>query len=128
MCGLALSVRDYLHEKAAESRHDEMSAYLMFIAGSILFVGGVLETLFIAERVEWVLFVPVGFSVTPGCILGLALTLSGLTLMVFGLGAGTYFSRDRSWYMRELRNASIVEESAVEIRKSKEKSEKKPAK
>lgn len=111
--GLAVSVRDYLHERAAESRHDEMSAYLMFIAGSVLFVGGVLETLVVAERVDWFLFVPVGFSVGSGCLLGLALTLSGLALMVFGLGAGIYFALDRAWYMRELRNASFVEESVV---------------
>ena len=113
-----MSVRDYLHEKAAESRHNETSAYLMFIAGSILFVGGVLETLFVAELVEWVLFVPVGFSTMPGCVLGLALTLSGLALVVFGLVAGIYFARDRIWYMRELQDASFFEEGAVTRKKS----------
>ncbi len=121
-CGSVLSVRDYLHERAAESRHDEMSTYLMFIAGSVLFVGGVLETLVVARRVEWVLFVPVGFSLEPGCVLGMALTLSGLALLVFGLVAGTYFARDRAWYMRELRNASFVEESAVLKKKRKKNS------
>lgn len=114
-----MSVREYLQEKAAESRHDEMSAYLMFIAGSVLFVGGVLETLFVTETVDWILFVPVGFTPTPGCILGLALTLSGLVLMIFGLVAGTYFSRDRAWYMRELRNSDFIERSTVERKKKK---------
>ena len=120
---VGLSVRDYLRERAAESRHDEMSAYLMFIAGSVLFVGGVLETLFVAESVEWVLFVPVGFSVAPGCVLGLALTLSGLALMVFGLVAGTYFARARGWFMRELRGASFIEESVVARKKRQKKSD-----
>lgn len=127
LCGLALSVRDYLRERAAESRHDEMSAYLMFIAGSVLFVGGVLETLFIAESLGWVLFVPIGLSESPGCLVGLALTLSGLALMVFGLAAGTYFARDRTWYMRELRNASFIDESAV-ARKKRKKRVNNPAK
>ncbi len=113
-----MAVRDYLHERAAESRHDEMSAYLMFAAGSVLFVGGVLETLSVAELVEWVLFVPVALSVGPGSVLGLALTLSGLGLMVFGLVAGIYFARDRAWFMRELRDASFIEESEIAKKKS----------
>jgi len=112
-----LSVREYLHEKAAESRHNEMSAYLMFIAGSILFVGGILETLVVAEEVDWVLFLPVGFSAEPGCILGLALTLSGLALVIFGLVTGTYFAQDRGWYMRELHSASYVEEGVISRKK-----------
>lgn len=112
-----MSLRDYLHEKAAESRHNEMSTYLMFIAGSILFIGGVLVTLLVAELVEWVLFVPIGFSEMPGCVLGLALTLSGLALLIFGLVAGIYFARDRTWYMRELRNTSFIEEGEVSERK-----------
>jgi len=98
-----------------------MSSYLMFIAGSVLFIGGILETLIITELVNWVLFVPVGLSTTPGCILGLALTLSGLTLMVFGLAAGTHFSRARTWYIRELQNASSIEESLVARKKRKRK-------
>lgn len=118
----AVSIREYLREKAAESRHDEMSAYLMFIAGSVLFVGGVLETLLLSEIVDWFLFVPVSYSGTPGGLFGLALTLSGLALMVFGLIAGTYFSRDRGWYMRELRNTTIVEEGVVVARKKRKNS------
>ena len=123
MCVPALSVRDYLRERAAESRHDEMSAYLMFIAGSVLFIGGVLETLvvtqFLGEHLEWVLFVPVGFSAVPGCILGLALTLCGLALIVFGLVAGAYFARDRVWYMHELRSASFIEDGVAAKKKKK---------
>jgi hypothetical protein len=115
-----LSIREYLREKAAESRHDEMSAYLMFIAGSVLYVGGVLETLLLSERVDWLLFVPVLYSGTPEGLYGLALTLSGVTLMAFGLIAGTYFSRDRGWYMKELRNTTIVEEGVVAQKKRKE--------
>ncbi len=112
-----LSLREYLREKAAESRHDETSAYLMFIAGSVLFVGGILETLFVSETVNWILFVPVGLSPTPGCMLGLALTLSGLVLITFGLVAGIYFARDRAWYMKELRNNEVVERNIIRKRR-----------
>lgn len=108
-----------MREKAAESRHDELSAYLMFIAGSILFIGGILETLFVADWVEWVLFIPVGLSPPPGCVLGLALTLSGLLLAVFGLVAGTYFARGRAWYMCELSQSDFPEKLAVSRKKNR---------
>lgn len=89
----------------------------MFIAGSVLYVGGVLETLLVAERVDWLLCVPFSLSDVPSCLFGLALTLSGLALMVFGLTAGTYFARDRGWYMSQLKNTSVVEEKVVTPRK-----------
>ncbi len=122
-----LSLREYLREKAAESRHSESSAYLMFIAGSVLFVGGILETTFVADRLDWILFIPFGFSPQPGCVLGLALTLSGLALAVFGLVTGTYFARDRAWYMRELSHSDFPEKIAVSRKKNKKISHKKSA-
>jgi len=36
-----MSIQDYLHEKAEESRHNEIIAYMMFLAGSVFFVGGI---------------------------------------------------------------------------------------
>jgi hypothetical protein len=119
---VGLSIRDYLRERAAESRHDEMSAYLMFIAGSILFVGGVLETSMVANTLEWVLFIPIDFSAAPGTTLGLALTLSGLALAVFGLVTGIHFARDRAWYMKELGNNSYAEGNVMASKKAKKKS------
>lgn len=94
-----------------------MSAYLMFTAGSVLFVGGLLETLFVSDSVTWLLFVPVSLAGTPGCLVGLALTLSGLTLMIYGLAAGTHYSQDRRWYMRELQDSSVVEENLISRKK-----------
>jgi len=93
---------------------------LMFIAGSVLYVGGVLETLLLADSVDWLLCVPVSPSGVPGSIFGLALTISGLALMVFGLIAGTYFARDRGWYMSELKNTSVVDEKVVPRKKRRD--------
>ena len=115
---------DYLHEKAEESRHNETLAYLMFLAGAIFFVGGLLETLSLTGNPEWFIFIPYHTEPLAGAVLGLALTISGLTLIIFGIVAGLTYSRTRSWYMQELRKASVLEES-LNHKKRKSKSTKK---
>jgi hypothetical protein len=106
-----VAIREYLHEKAAESRHNEMSAYLMFIAGAVFYVGGVLETLTITSLPDWFLIFPYKFTSNPSSFLGLALTLCGITLLVYGLAAGTFYAHDRAWYMKELYKAHSFENS-----------------
>lgn len=108
-----MSFRDYLHEKAEESRHNETLAYLMFLAGAIFFVGGVLETLSLAENPKWFIFIPYHTSPITGAVLGLALIMSGFTLIIFGIVAGLNYSRDRGWYMRELCKATSLEQQAI---------------
>jgi len=117
--GNALSIRDYLHEKAAESRHNEMSAYLMFIAGAVFFIGGVLETIAAAQVPDWFLFFPYKLASDPRCILGLALTIGGIILVIYGLAAGTFYARDRAWYMEELYKANSLEAGTVNQKKRK---------
>jgi hypothetical protein len=108
-----LSIRDYLHEKAEESRHNEMFAYLMFIAGAIFFIGGVLETVTTTSNPDWFLFFPYHVTSQPYSILGLALTLSGIALLVYGVGMGIYHAHDRAWYMQELYKAHSIEASSM---------------
>lgn len=120
-----MSFRDYLHEKAEESRHNEMISYLMFIAGAIFFVGGTLETLSLAAEPEWFLFIPYHIEPHAGAVLGLSLIISGLCLIVFGLAAGINYSRDRSWYMHELRKANSIEELMMSKRTTVKKQGKK---
>lgn len=105
-----MSFKDYLHEKAEESRHNETASYLMFIAGAIFFVGGILETLCLGKDPEWLVFIPYYVEPYPGAVLGLSLIMSGFCLIVFGLVVGIYYSRNRGWYMQELRKANAIEE------------------
>ena len=119
-----MSFRDYLHEKAEESRHNESVAYLMFLAGAVFFVGGILETLSLAKVIlvedpEWFLFIPYYTKAHVGAVLGLSLIFSGLSLIVFGIASGINYSRDRSWYMQELRKASYLEEVMMQSKSAK---------
>ncbi|RJS82225.1 hypothetical protein CW707_01535 [Candidatus Bathyarchaeota archaeon] len=102
-----------------------MISYLMFIAGAIFFVGGTLETLSLAAEPEWFLFIPYHIEPHAGAVLGLSLIISGLCLIVFGLAAGINYSRDRSWYMQELRKANSIEELMMSKRTTVKKQGKK---
>ncbi|MBS7615742.1 hypothetical protein KEJ45_00875 [Candidatus Bathyarchaeota archaeon] len=109
-----MSFRDYLHEKAEESRHNETTAYLIFLAGTIFFIGGLLESLFmfqfIGKSPEWFLFIPYYTESHTGAVLGLALIICGLILVVYGILAGINYSHERGWYLSELQKANSVEE------------------
>jgi len=109
-----MSFRDYLHEKAEESRHNETVAYLMFLAGSMFFVGGILETLSLTENPGWFLLIPYSTEVNAGTILGLTLIISGFTLIVLGVVAGLHYSHDRGWYMQELQKANSIEDTLLQ--------------
>ena len=104
-----MSLIDYLHEKAAESRHNETLAYLVFLAGAVFYVGGVLETLSLSVTPQWFLFVPYQTSPIEGAILGLALVISGISFVTVGIIAGISFAHSRSWYMGELHSANSAD-------------------
>lgn len=104
-----MSLIDYLHEKAAESRHNETLAYLVFLAGAVFYVGGVLETLSLSVTPQWFLFVPYQTSLIEGAILGLALVISGISFVAVGIIAGIGFAHSRSWYMGELHSANSAD-------------------
>jgi VIT1/CCC1 family predicted Fe2+/Mn2+ transporter len=116
------SIKEYLHEKAEESRHNETAAYLMFIAGIVFFVGGLLATIYSSDNVKWFVFLPYNLTSNPASFLGLTLTLSGISLSVYGVIVGIFYSRKRAFYIQQLYQAhSFVEKS---INKPKTKSRK----
>ena len=101
-----MSAQDYFHEKAEESRHNEMVGYVMFLAGSVFFVGGILTALSMGGQLNWFLFIP--YSAGSGQALGLEVSFLavGLLLIVLGISCGLHFNHDRSMYMNELFEAS----------------------
>jgi len=115
-----MSFTDFLHENAQNSRHDEIISYIMFLAGVIFFIGGVVESLMLNETPKWFIFIPYHTDPLAGAVLGLAMTISGLTLMVYGITAGLRYSRNRRWYMQEIGKAMSKEEIAMKIKKKVE--------
>lgn len=104
-----MSIHDYLHEKAAESRHNETLAYIMFLAGSVFIVGGILSSLVMSREISWFLFIPYVADFTEAMFLEIAFLMVGLVLSVSGIGAGMHYYRDRNWYLKELSKAKDTE-------------------
>jgi len=108
---------EYLHEKAEESRHNEIVGYLIIVIGSIFFVGGLLETVIKVENPEWFLIIPYHLTSHPYSLLGLSLTSIGLVLICLGIILSIHYAVERSWYMKELHKAHIAEEQKLKIEK-----------
>ncbi len=102
---IELDFREYLHEKAQQSRQNEIQACLMFLAGDLFFVGGILTNSILAGNIEWFLFIPYHPSLNTGPVLGLSLIISGLCLMISGTIIGLYNYQDRRGYIEELQKA-----------------------
>jgi hypothetical protein len=115
---------EYLHEKAEESRHNETIGYLVIIAGSVFFVGGLLETiittLIVGSHPDWFLIFPYHFTRSPDSLLGTSLTSVGIVLIFLGIGLAIHYARERSWYMKELQRAHSVEEQRIRNEKKTE--------
>lgn len=99
---IELDFRQYLHEKAQESRQNEIQCYLMFLAGDLFFVSGILANLKLTDNPLWFLFIPYSTDFGAGAVLGLSLLISGLFLIVLGIAIGLNHHRDRRWFMEEL--------------------------
>ena len=103
---------DYLHEKVEESRHNETLAYLMFTAGAIFFVGGIVETLITAENPDWFFFFPYKLSPHISGLLGLSLELGGFTLLVLGIILGIHYALEKALYMNQMKGVYVQEKNS----------------
>ena len=104
-----MSIQDYLHEKAEESRHSEMIAHMIVLAGSVFFVGGIISSLGMGREPNWLLLIPYLANSNQAIFLEIALLVIGLSLIVGGIGTGLNYYRDRGWYMKELGKANNTE-------------------
>ena len=102
-----VSCLDYLHERAEESRHNEILAYLMFVAGAIFFVGGLVTTAITTENPQWFLFFPYEISPDAYSYLDLFMVLSGFMLLILGMVLCIYYTFDKAFYLDQLNEVSV---------------------
>ena len=111
-CECRLSLRDYLHEKAEESRHNESQAYMLLIVGVILFSVGTLETILATDNPNWFLLIPYCITPNPLHLFGLFFTLSGLASVMSGGVLGVKYRLDRGQYLKELKELQSINRSS----------------
>ena len=108
-----MSLRDYLHEKAEESRHNETLGFLILAVGVIVLIGGLLITAIKVENPDWLLFIPYKLNTHPFVLLGLSLNAIGLTLLILGIAFSTHSALQRTMYMDRLKDAQQNFEARV---------------
>ena len=108
-----MSLRDYLHEKAEESRHNETLGFLIMLIGVNLLVGGILATVVTVENPNWFLFIPYQLTSHPYSLVGLSFASIGLVLLVLGMVFSIHSALQRSWYMDRLKEAQKLEAEKI---------------
>lgn len=100
-----MTLREYLHEKAAESRHKESVGFSLVVLGMILLVGGALITLVTIGNPDWFLFIPWKQTSNPNGMISLFMTLSGFVVSFAGAICIIFASSQRSGYISSLHKA-----------------------
>jgi hypothetical protein len=123
-----LALMEYLHEKAEESRHNEIVGYLITITGVILLIGGTMVTVSAAPNPDWFLFIPYKLSSHPYCLMGLVFTVLAYILLCFGIILSVHYATGRSWYMWRLQETQTEAEEKLKsmvqyVEKTKNKKE-----
>lgn len=92
----------YMHERIQESRQNEFISYLMFTAGTVSFIGGIIATVTSTPNPNWFLFIPYTIGSHVNNFVNLFMVINGFMLLVFGLSACIYYNIYRSSYLNLL--------------------------
>lgn len=110
-----------MHRKESDAAHNAIFAYLSVILGAVFLVGGLLETIIVAESPRWFLLVPYKQSPQPSGLLGLILTILGFVLVSSGGILVFFYDRKRTWYLNQLEESSVLMKEKEKLsRKSQE--------
>jgi heme/copper-type cytochrome/quinol oxidase subunit 1 len=108
-----MSLRDYLHEKAEESRHNETLGFLILLTGIIILMSGILLTSIEVTNPDWFLFIPYKLNSHPYSLLGLSFASVGLVLSILGVIYSIHSALQRTMYMDRLKNTQENLEARV---------------
>ncbi|UCC33160.1 MAG: hypothetical protein JSW53_05110 [Candidatus Bathyarchaeota archaeon] len=108
-----MALMEYLHEKAEESRHNEIVGHLVTIAGVMFLIGGTLVTVSTVPDPDWFLFIPYRLRSHPYCLIGLIFTILGYILLIFGIAFSIHYASQRSWYMWRLQETQTEAEEKL---------------
>ncbi len=108
-----MALNEYLHEKAEESRHNEIVGYLITITGVIFLIGGTVVTVSAVPNPDWFLFIPYKLSSHPYSLMGLFFTVLAYILLGFGIILGIHYATERSWYMWRLQETQTEAEEKL---------------
>jgi hypothetical protein len=100
-----MSISEYLHENAAESRHKESVGFSLVVLGMVLIVGGLLITLVTVGNPDWFLFIPWKQTSDPTGLISLFMTLSGFVIIFAGAIYIIFASSKRAGYLSSLQKA-----------------------
>lgn len=108
-----MALMEYLHEKAEESRHNEIVGYLIMITGVIFLIGGTIVTVSAVPNPDWFLFIPYKLSSHPYNLMGLVFTILGYILLSLGIAFSIHYASERSWYMWRLQETQTEAEEKL---------------
>jgi len=100
-----MSIREYLHENAEESRHKEAVGFSLVVLGMVLLVGGVLIILVTVGNPDWFLFIPWKQTSNPTSVISLFMISSGFLVIFSGAIYIILASSKRSGYLSSLKKA-----------------------
>ncbi|MDH5449515.1 MAG: hypothetical protein OEX77_01260 [Candidatus Bathyarchaeota archaeon] len=113
-----MALRDYLHEKAEESRHNETLGFLILIIGVSFFIGGIVVTVVTEENPEWLLFIPYKLDSHPYSLIGLSFASIGLVLLILGIIFSIHSALQRASYMDRLKETQTLEAQKIDSEES----------